>query len=154
MSGENPALAYYFGVEIYEKLRGGYFTKVTGLGSEIEAIPHWVTANEGQTVTSEKIPGRRTQTDIVLTRPVTDNRGFWQWHEDIAKGEDKRVNCAIVAFNAEKKEVARWNIELAWPRRVTVMDMTSASNDVLLEEVTLAHSGVIRVAPAAAARPS
>lgn len=150
MSGDHPALAYYFGVEIYKVLRGGYFTKVTGLGSEIEAIPHWVMSNDGEAVTSEKIPGRRTQTDIVLTRPVTDNRGFWQWHEDIAKGEDKRVNCAIVAFNAEKKEVARWNVELAWPRRVTVMDMTAASNDVLLEEVTLAHSGVIRVAPAAA----
>ncbi|MBN2003722.1 MAG: phage tail protein [Anaerolineae bacterium] len=150
MSGADPALAYYFGVEIYNVLRGGYFTKVSGLGSEIEAIPHWVTSNEGQTVTSEKIPGRRTQTDIVLTRPVTENRGFWQWHEDIAKGEDKRVNCAIVAFNAEKVEVARWDVELAWPRRVTVMDMSSASTDVLLEEVTLAHSGVSRVKPAAA----
>ncbi len=147
---EFPALAHYFGVEIYNVLRGGYFTKVSGIGSEIEAIAHWVTSNEGDTVASEKIPGRRTQTDIILTRPVTENRGFWQWHQDIANGEDKRVNCALVAFNANKKEIARWNVELAWPRKVTVMDMLASSSDVLLEEVTLAHSGITRVEPIAA----
>lgn len=148
MSNDTPALAYYFGIEIYDQLRGGYFTKVTGIGSDIEAISHWVVSNDGVTITSEKIPGRSTQTDIVLTRPVTSNRGFWRWHKDIAAGQDKRVNCALVAFNEEKKEVARWNVELAWPRKVTVMDMVVTSADVLLEEVTLAHSGIVRVEPA------
>jgi len=143
-----PALAHYFGVEIYNELRGGYFTKVSGIGSELEAIAHWVTSGEGETIASEKIPGRCTQSDIVLTRPVTENRGFWQWHQDIANGEDKRVNCAIVAFNANKEEIARWNVELAWPCKVVVTDMLTSSNDVLLEEVTLAHSGITRVEPA------
>lgn len=141
------ALGYKFGIEIFGSLRGT-FDKLSGMTSEIEAVPNWVTAEDGDPAYQEQIPGRRMSGDIVLTGIVDDNLGFWQWHMDISEGKDRRTNCTIVAFDESGSEVARWDIEGAWPRMIVVTEMNSETSDLLLQEVTLAHSGITRVAPA------
>ena len=93
----DAALACYFRVEIYGVLRGGYFDKVSGITSEIETVKNWVTSEENDPIYQEQIPGRRMSGDITLTGTVTENQGFWQWHQDIAEGKDRRVNCSIAS---------------------------------------------------------
>ena len=86
--------------------------------------------------------------DITLTGTVDENQGFWQWHMDISEGRDRRVNCSIVAFDENFIEVARWDIEGAWPRQATISEMDAGSSGLLRQEVILAHSGFARVEPA------
>jgi phage tail-like protein len=141
---EDALTVFRFGLEIEGQLRS-YFTKVTGLMAEVEAVDDkYMSPNSGAIFTL-KMPGRPQYGDLVLTRGVTSNRAFWQWHQDVVEGKDVRVNCSIVAFNTAGQEVARWNVEYAWPKKVSGPDLDSAGNSVMTEEITLAHGGITRV---------
>ena len=144
---EDPLVAFKFGLEIEGKL-AGYFQTVSGIGSESEVIEHKIVDdNTGETI-NQKIPGRLTWTDITLKRGVTSSIDVWEWRQEIVDGkvDDARTNCSIVAYNQANDEVARWNLESAWPSKVVGPEMDSGGTDLMVEEMTIVHEGLERVA--------
>jgi phage tail-like protein len=121
------------------------FTSVSGIGSEIEVAKETFVDPDTGAVVIESISGRPTFTEIVLTRPVTENDGFWQWHKDIMENKDRRANCSIIARGSDDSIIAWWDVEKAWPSKITVAEMNSSSSEVLQETITLSHGGVTRV---------
>lgn len=142
---EDPLVAYKFGLEIEGKL-SGYFTQVSGIGSESEVIIHKVTTSDGKEST-QQIPGRLTWTPVTLKRGVTSNMDIWKWRQEVVEGSiDKaRVNCSIIAYDQKSTEIARWNFEGAWPTKVVGPEMDSGSTNYMIEDVTIVHEGVVRV---------
>jgi phage tail-like protein len=51
-----------------------------------------------------------------------------------------------VAYNQANEEIARWNFENAWPSKVTGPEMDAAGQDYMVEEMTIVHEGMERVA--------
>lgn len=144
---EDPLVAFKFGLEIEGKL-AGYFQTVSGIGSESEVIEHKIVDdNTGETI-NQKIPGRLTWTDITLKRGVTSSIDVWEWRQEVVDGkvDDARTNCSIVAYNQANDEVARWNLESAWPSKVVGPEMDSGGTDLMVEEMTIVHEGLERVA--------
>jgi phage tail-like protein len=142
---EDPLVAFKFGLEIEGKM-SGFFTTVTGIGSESEVVEHKVTnPDTGETVI-RKIPGRLAWTDVSLKRGVTSNIDVWEWRQQVIDGEveDARTNCSIVAYNQANEEIARWNLENAWPCKVAGPDMDAGSQDYMVEEITIVHEGMYR----------
>ncbi len=143
---EDPLVAFKFGLEIEGKL-SGYFTSVSGIGSESEIIEHKiVNPDTGETII-QKIPGRLTWTEVTLRRGVTSSIDIWAWRQEVVDGkiEDARTNCSIIAYNQANEEIARWNFENAWPSKVTGPDMDASGQDYMVEEVTIVHEGMVRV---------
>ncbi len=143
---ENPLVAFNFGLEIEGKL-SGYFTKVTGLGSESEVVEHKiVNPDTGETII-QKIPGRLSWTDVTLTRGVTSNIDVWEWRQSVVDGkvDDVRTNCSVIAYNQSGEEIARWNLDNAWPSKVTGPEMDSSGQNLMVEEMTIVHEGISRV---------
>jgi phage tail-like protein len=143
---EDPLVAFKFGLEIEGKL-SGFFTSVGGIGSESEIVEHKVVnPDTGETII-QKIPGRLTWTDISLKRGVTSNIDVWQWRQQVVEGkvDDARTNCSVIAYNQANEEIARWNLENAWPSKVTGPDMDAGSTDYMVEEMTIVHEGMARV---------
>ena len=143
---ENPLVAFKFGLEIEGKL-AGYFTSVSGIGSESQVIEHKITdAGTGETLI-QKIPGRLTWTDITLKRGVTSSVDVWDWRQEVVDGkvEDARTNCSIIAYNQANEEIGRWNLESAWPSKVTGPEMDAGGTDYMVEEITIVHEGLARV---------
>jgi phage tail-like protein len=143
---EDPLVAFKFGLEIEGKL-SGFFTSVGGVGSESEVVEHKVVnPDTGETII-QKIPGRLTWTDISLKRGVTSNIDVWQWRQQVVEGkvDDARTNCSVIAYNQANEEIARWNLENAWPSKVTGPDMDAGSTDYMVEEMTIVHEGMTRV---------
>ncbi len=143
---EDPLVAFKFGLEIEGKL-GGFFTTVGGIGSESEVVDHKiVNPDTGETI-MQKIPGRLTWTDVTLKRGVTSSIDVWDWRQEVVDGkvEDARTNCSIIAFNQANEEIARWNLDNAWPSKVTGPDMDSGSGDYMVEEMSIVHEGMSRV---------
>jgi phage tail-like protein len=143
---ENPLVAFRFGLEIEGKLTG-YFTEVSGIGSENEVIDHKITDDKtGETIV-QKIPGRLTWGDVTLKRGVTSNLDIWEWRQHVVDGnvKDARTNCSIIAYDQENSEVGRWDFENAWPSKVDGPAPKSDSSDLLIEEVTIVHEGLVRV---------
>ncbi|HEX2980291.1 MAG TPA: phage tail protein [Anaerolineaceae bacterium] len=143
---EDPLVAFKFGLEIEGKL-SGYFMTVSGIGSESEVIEQKISVPETGETLIHKIPGRLTWTEVSLKRGVTSNLDVWDWRKMVVEGKinDARTNCSIVALAQDNKEVARWNLEQAWPSKVTGPEMDAGGGDYMCEEIVIVHEGVIRV---------
>jgi phage tail-like protein len=142
---EDPLVAFKFGLEISGKL-SGFFTSVSGIGSESEVVEHKVVTDKGETII-QKIPGRLTWTEVSMKRGVTSNIDIWNWRKMVVDGKvnEARTNCSIIAYDQTQKEIARWNFENAWPSKVVGPELDSSSTNYMIEDVTIVHEGVERV---------
>jgi phage tail-like protein len=144
-SREDPLVAFKFGLEISGKLTG-FFTNVSGIGSESEVVEHKIVSEKGETII-QKLPGRLTWTEVTLKRGVTSNIDIWNWRKMVVDGkvEEARTNCSIIAYDQTQKEIARWNFENAWPSKVVGPELDSSSTSYMIEDVTIVHEGMVRV---------
>ncbi len=124
----DPLVGFHYAIEI-QGVVTGYFTECGGLGSEHEIIEHKVVDEKGHEVV-QKIPGRMKWQDITLKRGITDNQDIWKWRKQVEDGdmEKARHNGSIVMFDQAFQEVARWDMERAWPVKVTGPQLQSDSN--------------------------
>jgi phage tail-like protein len=142
---EDPLVGFHFSVDIQDMVTG-YFTECSGLGSEHESIEHKVVTEKGQEVVI-RLPGRLKWENIVLKRGITGNMDVWKWRKLVEEGkmEDARHDGSIVMYDQELNEVARWNFKSAWPLKVTGPQPKSDSNEIGIEELTIAHEYIERV---------
>ena len=106
----DPLIGFQFSLECAGMITG-FFTEVSGVGSENEIIEHKVVDGAGHE-TVQKIPGRLKWTDITLKRGITDKMDIWSWRKMVEEGKvnDARRNGSIVMMDQELKEVARWDL--------------------------------------------
>ena len=143
---EDPLVGFHFSVEV-QGVVTGYFTECTGLGSEHEVIEHNVVTEQGQEVVM-KIPGRLKWEDIVLKRGITSSMDIWDWRKEVENGQvsSARHDGSITMFDQELNPVARWEFKRGWPLKVTGPQPKSDSNEIGIEELTIAHEYIERVA--------
>jgi len=145
MAEELPLVGFHFAVDISGVITG-YFTECSGLGSEHEVIEHKVVTEKGTEVVM-KIPGRLKWENITLKRGITSSMDIWTWRKEVESGnvDSARRDGSIIMFDQTLKEVARWNFLRAWPVKVTGPQPKSDSNEIGIEELTLAHEYIERV---------
>jgi phage tail-like protein len=142
---EDPLVGFHFGVEI-QGVINGYFTECSGLGSEQEVIEHKVVTEDGHEVVM-KLPGRLKWENIVLKRGITSNMDIWKWRKKVEDGDvdDARHNGSIMMYDQHLNVVARWNFDNAWPVKISGPQPKADSNEIGIEELTLAHEYIERV---------
>jgi phage tail-like protein len=123
----------------------GYFTEVSGIGSEHDTIPHKVVDDKGQEMV-QMIPGRLKWTEVTLKRGITADLSFWDWRQKVVEGdlESARANCSIIMMDRNYTDVARWDFVNAWPSKITGPSIKSDSNEFGVEEVVIQHEGMKR----------
>jgi phage tail-like protein len=141
---EDPLVGFHWGIEISNVIKG-YFTEVSGIGSENEVIELKAVNDKGQEVVIKQ-PGRLKWENISLKRGITSSMDIWDWRKQVEEGnvEKARKNGSIVMFNQQLKEVARWNFENAWPVKVTGPQPKSDSNELGIEELQITHEYIVR----------
>jgi phage tail-like protein len=72
---------------------------------------------------------------------------IWKWRKEVEDGnvDKSRHDGSIIMFDQTLKEVARWNFERGWPVKVTGPQVKSDSNEIGVEELTIAHELIRRV---------
>lgn len=142
---EDPLVSFNFSLEISGQIKG-FFTEVSGLGSETEIVEHKVVSEKGTEITM-KIPGRLKWQDITLKRGITSSMDIWEWRKMVEDGliDASRRDGSVVMYNQLGVEVARWNFERAWPSKVTGPSVKADDNSVGVEELTLVHEYIKRV---------
>jgi phage tail-like protein len=50
-------------------------------------------------------------------------------------------------FNRAYEEVRRWGFVNAWPAKISGIQLAADSNDLVIEELTIAHEGIYLDAP-------
>lgn len=123
----------------------GYFTEVSGIGSENAVVTHKVVTELGKEVVLQ-IPGRVEWGEITLKRGLTKNFEFWTWREAVILGttEEARVDCSITMLARDYTNLVTWNLTNAWPSKLSGPQIASDSNDFTIEELTLVHEGLTR----------
>jgi len=145
MPEEDPLVGFHFAVEV-QGVVTGFFTECSGLGSEHEVIDHKVVTEQGQEIVM-KIPGRLKWENITLKRGITSAMDIWDWRKQVEDGQvaGARHDGSITMFDQELRAVARWEFKNAWPVKVTGPQPKSDSNEIGIEELTLAHEYISRV---------
>ncbi len=141
----DPFISYNFSLDLGGKATG-YFTEVTGLGSENEVTEMKITA-QGDKEAVRKIPGRLKWGDITLKRGLTTNMDIWQWRKAVEDGhvDQARVNGSILMYDNLGTLVAQWDFVRAWPSKLSGPSLNTDSSAVGIEEVTIVHEGILRV---------
>jgi phage tail-like protein len=144
-SRQDPLVGHHFMLDLGGRITG-YFTEVSGLGSETEIVEQKSVNEKGVEVVL-KIPGRLKWGDIVLKQGITSDLGLWDWRKQVEDGKvkDARANGSIVMYDQELKEAARWNFLNAWPSKISGPTPKADSNEIGLEELTLVHEYITRV---------
>jgi phage tail-like protein len=124
----------------------GFFTEVSGLGSETEVIEYKQTEDRS---VIQKIPGRLKWNDITLKRGVTTDLDVSKWRKLVEDGdiEAARKDGSIALMGADGSPVAAWSFEAAWPSKISAGHSKLLSDDVMiLEELVLVVEQVRRAA--------
>jgi phage tail-like protein len=132
----DPLNSFLFALDVQGTLTG-YFTEISGLGSENEVVEQKV-QKEGKQII-KKIPGRLKFTDVTLKRGVTAQMDIWEWRKKVEQGDTNgaRKNATITMYDQSLKPIAEWNLENAWPVKVTGPSLQSDSNALGIEEVQI-----------------
>jgi phage tail-like protein len=133
----DPLIGFSFALDVQGTLTG-FFTEVSGLGSETEIVEHKVTDPSGRDLV-QKIPGRTKYTDITLKRGVTALMDIWKWRKMVESGDivGARKNATITMYDQALNAVAKWNLENAWPTKVSGPSISAEGSTVTIEEVSI-----------------
>jgi phage tail-like protein len=132
----DPYTGYNFAVELDGITRAG-FRECSGLDSSQSAGEY----REGtdKYLSSRKIPGLNTYSDITLSRGVTADSKLWEWRQKAAKGTVERHNISISLLDDVGTPRVTWNLFEAWPRSWSGPSMNAGGDEVAIETLSLAY---------------
>jgi phage tail-like protein len=136
------------GVVVKLEVQGGptgFFSEVSGLGSESEVVEQRATGPGGQTVIRH-MPGPLRWKEIVLKRGLTGDRSLWLWRAQIEAGNVRgaTLKFSITLLGPSLQPIARWEGFDGWPSRLIIPSIDRNAPGPPVEELTIAHSGLVR----------
>jgi phage tail-like protein len=130
-------LGSQFGLEI-DGVELARFTAVSGLGYESEIVSFQDTLADGKVITRKR-PGRINFPDIVLKRGLSADNALVEWYQTVVDGQVERKSGSVVIYDQTSTEIGRWNFENGWIAKWSASDLDAGSDDIMIEEVTIAH---------------
>lgn len=130
-------LGSQFGLEI-DGVELARFTAVSGLGYESEVVSFQDTLADGKVITRKR-PGRINFPDIVLKRGLSADNALVEWYQTVVDGQVERKSGSVVIYDQTSTEIGRWNFENGWIAKWSASDLDAGSDDIMIEEVTIAH---------------
>jgi phage tail-like protein len=143
LSGD-PMVGAYFEVSV--GAISGYFTEVSGLGSETEVVEHKIMSKGAKEPIIRKIPGRLKWGDIVLKRGITANMDFYDWRKQVEQGkvDTARLDGTVIMYDNTFSPIAEWSFTKGWPSKISGPSLQSDGNAIGIEELTIVHEGIKR----------
>lgn len=146
MPEQQPTVGtYYFKLTLGGYEGAKYFKECTGLSSENTVIEDPSGDEKGKTQ-KQKVPGQLTWSNITLKRGVDNNNQLWTWRQLVIDGKFKeaRTDGTIEVVDWEGAAVVTYAFVQGWPCKYTAPGLSAGANDILVEEVEIAHEGFTR----------
>jgi phage tail-like protein len=120
--------------------------EISGIGSENDVIVQHQVNQKGAAM-YVKVPGKLSWQNIVLKKGIDTDMGLWTWRNTvITQGVDgQKKDGTIYVVDVQGNAKTTWKFVSAWPCSYVVGAMVPDTNEMLLEEVHLAHEGLERV---------
>ena len=135
----DPYAGYNFAVELDGITRAGF--------RECSAVENSQNATEyregtDKNLAARKLPGLNTHTDVTLSRGITNDSKLWEWREKAMKGSIERHDISITMLDDTGNARITWNLFACWPTRWTGPSLNATSDEVAIEQLTLAYERV------------
>ena len=133
-----PMPKFRFEVDLGTELKGVAFQEVSGMDVENQIIEY--RKSNSPLFSTEKMPGIVKYGNITMKRGVfvNDNK-FWDWHAQITMNTVKRRTVLIKLLDEKGKVVMQWQLDNAWPTKITSTDLKSDGNEVAVDTIEIAH---------------
>ncbi|HZR46325.1 MAG TPA: phage tail protein [Candidatus Manganitrophaceae bacterium] len=133
--------AYHFTLDVQGEA-AAYFTEVTGLSVNVEAIDY---REGGAQAAVRKLPGRVSYGEVTLKWGLTDKKDLWDWLMTVVNGNVERKSVSIILHKPDgKDEATRWNLANAWPSSWRGAHLSGLAQEAAIETLTLVHEGLER----------
>ena len=140
----DPFLVSKFWIEI-QGMTEAVFRECSGLTAETEVQEY---AEGGLNTYMHKLPGRTKFSNVTLKRGWSQSDELWKWYRKIINGTIERQSVSVVMYENKGqnagREVARWNLDQAYPIKWQGPDFRSDGNGTAIETLVLAHAGFQR----------
>lgn len=133
----DPLITPRFKVE-FSKLTG-IFSDVGVASGEVTPVAYPYTGPDGKPETSYQPGLRKPPATLTLKRGTTGDMSAWTWHQEVLDGKmaSARINGTISLLDAEGKPAAVFHVHNAWPSKVDMPALGSATAAVGFETITL-----------------
>ena len=133
-----PMPKFRFEVDLGTELKGVAFQEVSGMDVENQVI-EYRKSNSPQ-FSTEKMPGITKYGNVTMKRGVFANdNSFWNWHNEIKMNLIKRRTVLIKLLDEAGKVTMQWQLDNAWPTKITSTDLKSDGNEVAVDTIEIAH---------------
>ena len=128
----------FFALEI-DSLTLAWFTGCSGLSLEFDVTTF--KEGNGKKVVERKRAGKPKYSEVTLKRGFTTNTAVHDWFKEVVDAEKPTPykTASIVIYDREQTETARFSLEACWPSKLSISDLSSGSDDVMVEELTIQH---------------
>jgi len=136
----------FFALEI-DSLTLAWFTGCSGLSIEFDVTTF--KEGNGKKVVERKRAGKPKYSEVVLKRGFTTNTAVHDWFKEVVDAQKPTPykTASIVLYDREQTETARFSLEACWPSKLSISDLSSGSDDVMVEELTIQHEFLDWVKP-------
>ncbi len=118
------------------------FIEVSGLNITLD-VNEYRDGNDPNQL-AHKMPGHIHYTNIILKRGlVKGNNDFFTWMNSTNLNQVERREIVIKLLNKTHQPVMTWKAIHAFPVRYSSPVLNANTNDVAIEELELAHEGLI-----------
>lgn len=137
--------AHYFKINLGGAEAAGFFKEIDGIGSEHEVVVHTTGDAQGKSMV-QKFPGQLKWNNITLKRGVDSNNALWTWRQQVIDGQitQARKDGTIEVLDWTGSTIVTYNFVRGWPCRYSAPGLSSGGNEVMVEEIEIAHEGLKR----------
>ncbi|HEX2086784.1 MAG TPA: phage tail protein [Solirubrobacteraceae bacterium] len=142
---QTPVGNYIFKLNLGGAEAAGYFAEATGLSSESHVVEHTAADAKGLPL-PQKFAGQVSWSNITLKRGVDAKAQLWQWRLTILEGQidANRKDGQIDVLDWTGAIVVTYKFIRAWPCKYSSPGLNAGGNEILVEELELAHEGFQR----------
>ncbi len=142
---QKPVGNFIFQLNLGGAEKAAWFAEASGLSTENQVVEHTAAGADGKPV-PQRFAGQVKWANIVLKRGVDADMTLWTWRQTILNGQidSNRKAVTITVMDQTAKAVAAYSFINAWPCKYSSPGLNAGGNEILVEELELAHEGFTR----------
>ena len=137
-----PMPKFRFEVDLGTEMKGVAFQEVSGMDVENQIIEY--RKSHSPLFSTVKMPGIVKYGKLTMKRGVfVNDNTFWNWHNEIMMNTIKKRTVLIKLLDENGKVTMQWQLNNAWPTKITSTDLKSDGNEVAVDTLEISHEQLI-----------
>lgn len=137
-----PLPKFYFVVDLGTELKNVAFQEVSGMDKEVQVIEY--RHSNSKLFSTIKMPGIAKYGNVTMKRGVfVKDNNFWKWMSEIKMNTIKRRTVLIKLLDEAGKVTMQWQLNNAWPTKITGTDLKSDANEVAVDTLEIAFEELV-----------